>query len=118
MSGKTYPRTVLEEYPVGLRHSPTPWTFKSDKIRAADGKLVAQIWTRPAPKDQAFLLTAVNAHDDLVQVLRDVEWNGQEEDGEKGYVAACPRCGAHKSDGKHFDYCQLSAAIAKAEARA
>jgi len=53
----------------------------------------------------------------LLAALRNVEWGGQDDDPQGGYVFCCPECEAPRSGGKHHKGCTLAAALAKAEPR-
>lgn len=107
------------------KHTPTPWKFSQTHahtltIRHADGggEYVAEIRVGDTPEllltDEAnarFIVRAVNAHDDLLEALRDlIEWQAVEhEDG-------CPEddtcsCAAAPIIAK------VNAAIAKAEGK-
>ena len=59
----------------------------------------------------------VRQRDDMLAVLRDLEWIGMN-DGRGVTQLKCPACSALKSRGSgHNPYCGLAAAIAKAEDR-
>lgn len=45
--------------------------------------------------------------EDLGELLRSLEWAGQDDAEEGGYVACCPGCEAHKGE-EHRDYCVLA----------
>lgn len=49
---------------------------------------------------------------ELVELLKDLEWEGQSE-GEDGHVSACPWCGGARLDGGHGQGCELARAIAE-----
>ena len=66
-----------------------------------------------SPEDAAFIVRAVNAHDELVAALETVEW--LEWIPRDGLGAAfCPFCHAWKIEG-HAPDCHLAAALAKAK---
>lgn len=50
----------------------------------------------------------------LEAALRDVEWAGQDDHEDGGYVDCCPSCGAERAAGRHYAGCQLAAALAAA----
>jgi hypothetical protein len=83
-------------------HTPMPWTFDSCKtvrLLSLDHKIeIGSLWlkTEQAEKDAAFIVRAVNAHEELVAALKELH-TGHEE----------------KGDGYPCGYCDL---IAKASA--
>lgn len=67
----------------------------------------------------------IAAAPELLNILKDVEWQGLEDDPDGGHYGACPACGGGDPDDSntpeeyagHTEDCTLAAAIAKAEGR-
>ncbi len=57
----------------------------------------------------------MNLIDDMVAVLRTVEWAAETDADEGGRVDACPCCGAEKREG-HGAHCSLANVLTRAEA--
>jgi hypothetical protein len=57
----------------------------------------------------------MNLIDDMVAVLRTVEWAAETDADEGGRVDACPCCGSEKRGG-HSKHCSLAAVLARATA--
>jgi hypothetical protein len=50
---------------------------------------------------------------ELVELLKDLEWEGQIEAEGDGRGSACPWCGGARLDGGHGEGCELARAIAE-----
>lgn len=102
---------------MGAIPTPGPWWVSANAARASewlvltDDDLVATCDGASPEANAQLIVTAVNAHDALVAVLRDLEWC---EHDMRLSEAACPRCHGIRNLRGHHPHCKLAAVLAAA----
>ena len=90
-------------------HTPTPWHTDQVELFDTFNQVLGLIRTTA---NAAFIVRAVNCHEELVAALVAVEWKGPTGSGRR--LGSCSMCYGNQADG-HAPDCQLAAALAKAK---
>jgi hypothetical protein len=97
-------------------HTPTPWAVDDRGLIHEPffgGDIFAQVYERNREANAAFIVRAVNAHDDLVAALEDARGRLQVYAGFKDSDRVIPSA----VDNRLKDLASINAAIAKAQAQ-
>jgi hypothetical protein len=104
------------------KYTPGPWTYRVQGD-ANDYALImgeppeqrwlyairqnGELWT----EEQIANMHLITAAPVLADALKAVEWGAEIDAQEGGFIPGCPSCGAARRMGKHYDHCELRAAL-------